>query len=109
VPRVATETTRQIIQEAPEIEAYRLGLLGSVSQFINENLGRMPPPPVTPPSYQVAGLTPLQQEAAVMARQGIGSYQPYMQAGLDAMRPWTPCAVVRHTRSNTVLGVLEKR
>ena len=43
-------------------------------------------PPVLPPAYQVAGLTPLQQEAAVLARSGIGSYQPYMQAGLDAMR-----------------------
>ena len=83
---MATETQVQITREDPRIEDYRLGLLGSVSQFINENLGRMPPPPVTPPSYQVAGLTPLQQEAAVMARRGIGSYQPYMQAGLDAMR-----------------------
>jgi len=83
---VATDTQIQIIREDPRIEDYRLGLLSSVSQFINENLGRMPPPAVTPPSYQVAGLTPLQQEAAVMARQGIGSYQPYMQAGLDAMR-----------------------
>ena len=83
---MATETTRQIIQENPEIEAYRLGLLGGVSQFVRDNLSSMPPPPVMPPAYQVAGLTPLQQEASVMARSGIGSYQPYMQAGLDAVR-----------------------
>lgn len=83
---MATETTRQIVQENPEIEAYRLGLLGSVSQFINRNLGGMPPSPITPPAYRVAGLTPLQQEAAVMARRGIGGYQPYMQAGLDTLR-----------------------
>ena len=83
---MATETTRQIIQENPDIEAYRLGLLQSVQQFINENLAQMPPPPVTPPAYQVAGLTPAQQQAAQMVQQGIGGYQPYLQAGLGAMR-----------------------
>lgn len=83
---MATETTRQIVQENPDIEAYRLGLLQSVQQFINENLGEMPPPPVTPPAYQVAGLTPMQQQAAQMVQQGIGGYEPYLQAGLGAMR-----------------------
>lgn len=83
---MATETTRQIIQENPEIEAYRLGLLQSVQQFINQNLGEMPPPPITPPAYQVAGLTPMQQQAAQLAQQGIGGYQPYLQQGLGAMR-----------------------
>ena len=74
---MATETQVQIIREDPNIEAYRLGLLGSVQQFVANNLGSMPAAPITPPSYQVAGLTPLQQEASVMARQGIGSYKPY--------------------------------
>ena len=83
---MATETTRQIIQENPDIEAYRLGLLQSVQKFINENLAQMPPPPVTPPSFQVAGLTPMQQQAAQMAQQGIGAYQPYLKQGLGAMR-----------------------
>jgi hypothetical protein len=77
---------RQIIQENPDIEAYRLGLLQSVQKFINENLAQMPPPPVTPPSFQVAGLTPMQQQAAQMAQQGIGAYQPYLEQGLGAMR-----------------------
>ena len=83
---MAEEITRQIITEDPDIEAYRKGLLAGVSQFVRDNLSSMPPPPVMPPAYQVAGLTPLQQEASVMARSGIGSYQPYMQAGLDAVR-----------------------
>lgn len=83
---MAVETTKQIIQENPEIEAYRLGLLQSVQQFINQNLGQMPPPPITPPAYQVAGLTPMQQQAAQLAQQGIGRYQPYLQQGLGAMR-----------------------
>ena len=41
------ETTTQIIREDPAIEKYRLGLLDAVSQFINENLANMPPPPVS--------------------------------------------------------------
>ena len=83
---MATETTRQIIQEDPNIEAYRLGLLQAVRGFIDQNLAQMPPPPVTPPSFQVAGLTPLQQQAAQMVQQGIGAYQPYTTQGLAAMR-----------------------
>ena len=83
---MAVETTKQIIQENPEIEAYRLGLLQSVQQFINENLGQMPPPPITPPAYQIAGLSPMQQQAAQLAQRGIGAYQPYLEAGLGAMR-----------------------
>ena len=86
---MATETQIQRIQENPEIEAYRISLLGDVNRFIANNMDYMrnyAQPPVLPPAYQVAGLTPLQQEAAVLARSGIGSYQPYMQAGLDAMR-----------------------
>lgn len=83
---MATETQVQIIREDPNIEAYRLGLLGSVQQFVANNLGSMPPAPITPPAYQVAGLTPLQQEATVMARQGIGSYKPYTDAALNAAR-----------------------
>lgn len=73
------ETTTQIIREDPAIEKYRLGLLESVSKFINDNLANMPPPPVSAPGYQVAGLTPLQQQAAQMAQMGIGMYAPYVQ------------------------------
>lgn len=83
---MAEDVTRQIIQEDPQIEAYRLGLLESVQQFINNNMANMPPPPVTPPAYQVAGLSDQQIQAAQMAQQGIGSYQPYLNAGLDAVR-----------------------
>lgn len=83
---MAEEVTRQIIQENPDIEAHRLALLQAVRQFVNQNLLEMPPPPITPPAYQVAGLTPMQQQAAQMAQQGIGGYQPYLQQGLGAMR-----------------------
>jgi len=80
---VATETTTQIIREDPAIEAYRLGLLESVKQFISENLGAMTPP-VLPPSYQVAGLTDLQKQASMLQQQGVGAYLPYLQKGTRA-------------------------
>lgn len=83
---MATETTVQRIQENPDIEAYRIGLLSDVTDFIRENLTGAPVAPILPPSFQVAGLTPLQQQAASMASEGVGAYQPYMTAGLDAMR-----------------------
>ena len=86
---MATDKTIQEIREDPRVEAKRLDLLDAVQRFVNQNITYMrdqAPPPVLPPAYQVAGLTPLQQEASVMARRGIGAYQPYMQAGLDAMR-----------------------
>ena len=86
---MATDTTIQRIQEDPRIEARRLDLLDSVGDFVKSNIayGReFAPPPVLPPSFKVAGLTPLQQEASLLARQGIGGYQPYMQAGLNAIR-----------------------
>jgi hypothetical protein len=75
-----TETTQTtIVREDPAIEQYRTGLLEYVSQFIRDNLANMPPPPVSAPAYQVAGLTPLQQQAAQMAQMGIGMYAPYVQ------------------------------
>ena len=77
---VATETTRQIIQEAPEIEAKRLELLNAVRNFVDQNLsavGQEAPPPVLPPAFQVAGLTPLQQQAASRAAQGVGAYPAF--------------------------------
>jgi len=86
---VATETTRQIIQEAPEIEAKRLELLNAVRNFVDQNLfavGQEAPPPVLPPSFQVAGLTPLQQQAAARAAQGVGAFQPFVDNTLDALR-----------------------
>ena len=86
---MATETTRQIIQEAPEIEAKRLELLNAVRNFVDQNLyavGQEAPPPVLPPSFQVAGLTPLQQQSAARAAQGVGAFQPFVDNTLDALR-----------------------
>jgi hypothetical protein len=68
---MATETTEQIVREAPEIEAYKLGLLQSAKAL---------PAPVLP-GYQVAGMSPEQISAMQRGISGIGAYQPYLQAG----------------------------
>lgn len=67
------EITEQIVREAPEIEAYKIGLLKSAKGLADT--------PVNLPAYQVAGFNPDQVKSFDMARQGIGAYQPYMQQG----------------------------
>lgn len=70
-------TTEQIIREAPDIEAYKLGLLESAKALTNT--------PLDLPSYQVAGFSPDQMAAFDQARAGIGAYQPYLQQGSASM------------------------
>jgi hypothetical protein len=71
---MATEITEQIVREAPQIEAYKLGLLEAAKAQIAR--------PMDLPAYQVAGMAPEQVEAAQLAKQGIGAYAPFMtQAG----------------------------
>jgi len=67
---MATTTTEQIIREAPETEAYRLGL--------TETARALPIPRL--PAFEVAGLSPVQQQALARGQQGIGSYIPYTTA-----------------------------
>jgi len=39
-----------------------------------------------PPDYQVAGLSANQQDAIDLAARGVGSYQPYIQGGLNSLQ-----------------------
>ena len=39
----------------------------------------------TLPSYEVAGRTPMQQQAGELARQGVGAYAPMLQAGAGSV------------------------
>ena len=71
------EITEQIVREAPQIEAYKLGLLESAKKLSEQ--------PLTMPAYQVAGLTEAQKQAGSLATQGIGAYQPFLQAGQRAL------------------------
>jgi len=63
-------TTEQIVREAPDIEAYKLGLLDLAKQRAQI--------PVNIPDMTVAGQTPEQIKATQLAGQGIGSYQPFL-------------------------------
>lgn len=66
---MATET--QIVREAPQIEAYKLGLLEAAKKQTEKD--------ITLPAYQSAGLSDLQQRAVDLAKQGIGVYAPFLQ------------------------------
>ncbi len=70
---MATETIIQ--REAPEIEAYKLGLLQSAKELADQ--------PITLPTQQVADMSGLQQtaiEAASPAEGGIGGYMSFIDA-----------------------------
>lgn len=74
---MALETTQQIVREAPEVEAYKLGLMGSAKDLVDT--------PIDLPTFQVADMSGLQTsaiDAASPAEGGIGGYQAYLdQAG----------------------------
>jgi len=66
-------TTTQIVRESPEIEAYKLGLLKEAQALYNE--------PLNLPAVEAAGLAPTTYQAIDLAKQGIGAWQPYIEAG----------------------------
>ena len=66
-------TTTEIVREAPEIEAYKLGLLKSAKNLADQ--------PITLPIQQIAAQSGLQQRAADLAAAGIGSFTPYLTQG----------------------------
>jgi hypothetical protein len=65
----------QIIREAPEIEALKLGLLGSGKSLADI--------PIQLPEQRIADFSTLQQAAfdRAQAEGGIGGYQPYLTTG----------------------------
>ncbi len=69
------EVTEQIVREAPEIEAYKLGLLKSAQAL----------PAPTLPDYQVQGMSQRQIDALTTGEAGIGAYAPFLQAGSQAL------------------------
>jgi len=69
---MATEIVEQIVREAPDIEAYKIGLLQAAQQRSQQALNL--------PAYQTAALSPTQRQAAQFAQAGLGSYQPYLNA-----------------------------
>jgi hypothetical protein len=66
-------TSTEIVREAPEIEAYKIGLLASAKNLADQ--------PITLPTQQIAAMSGLQTDAitaASPATGGIGGYQPYL-------------------------------
>jgi len=77
---MATETQIQIVREAPEIEAYKLGLLQDAKNLAGQQ--------ITLPTQQIAQMSGLQQsaiQAASPATGGIGGYQPYVTTAGQTM------------------------
>ena len=76
---MADTTTQQYIQREPEwMEAYRRALIQDVQGVTGKAPEKLP-------TYEVAGLSPEQQEAAKMARAGIGVYKPYLEGASGMM------------------------
>lgn len=63
--------SEQFVREAPDIEAFKVGLMQSAQALKAPTL----------PDYQIAGFTPQQTEAIKQGQAGIGAYQPYLTAG----------------------------
>jgi len=76
---VTTTIQEQVLREAPEIEAIKLGLLQDAKGLAST--------PLTLPLQQIAGLSGLQQKAFTGAQQagGIGGYQPFLSQGQAAL------------------------
>lgn len=70
---MATEITEQIVREAPQIEAAKFALMEQAKSLVGT--------PVSVPAYQVAGMTPDQLQSMELARQGLGAFAPYIEAG----------------------------
>ena len=103
---MATTTTQQYVSEDPRFIAYKEGLLQDASDFVRGQFGYnqvidpetgkptlqpiidpqtgQPVGPAYAPDQFVAGLSTPEQQAIALAQQGIGSYQPFLQRGLDA-------------------------
>ena len=67
----------QIVREAPEIEAYKLGLVQEAQRLYNQ--------PMSLPAMEAAGLSGTELQAIDLAKQGIGAFEPYIQAGSQGL------------------------
>jgi len=76
---MAIETQEIIQREAPDIEALKLGLMKQAQALVSA------PPIGGLPSLEIAGLDPLQAQAAAVAQAGIGAYKPFLTEGQQAI------------------------
>ena len=99
--------TQEIIErQDPYTEAYKRGLFESAFDLVNQRLGFQRVPtgqvdesgqpiyetvetgtgPIYAPTRQVAGLTPMQQQARMQAQENLGGFMPYIQGGLGQIQ-----------------------
>jgi len=69
--------TTSYVREAPDIEAFKLGLLSEAQRLYQD--------PMYLPAIEAAGLSVGEQQAMDFARQGIGAFEPYIQAGAQGI------------------------
>jgi len=82
---MADTVQEQIVREAPDIEQAKVGLMSSAKSLADAaNLNALNGQYLTP-DYQVAGMSPDQLAALDLGRQGIGAYQPYMNAATQGV------------------------
>lgn len=62
----------QYVREAPEVEAYKLGLLQEAQNLYNQ--------PMTIPAVEAAALSGTELQGIDFAKQGVGAFEPYIQA-----------------------------
>jgi hypothetical protein len=62
----------QYVREAPEIEAYKLGLINEARELYNQ--------PMDLPAVEAAALSGTELQGIDFAKQGIGAFEPYIQA-----------------------------
>ena len=92
---MAEQTTQiQTVREAPDIEAFKVGLYRDALNYIKAMQGLNPDGspildaqgnpvgPVLPPTQAIAGLTADQIGAGDLIRTGIGGYEPFLQGAL---------------------------
>ena len=79
---MATETQYQVTSRTPEVEAYELELLKAAQKMTDKAMfdERFAPAP-----YQIAGFSPMEQQAFSMGQQGVGSYVPYLQQATNSI------------------------
>jgi len=69
---VDTTYSSSVSREAPEIEDRRLGLMDAARNLYNQ--------PMALPYVEAAGLSGTELQAIDFAKQGVGSFEPYIQA-----------------------------
>lgn len=65
------------VREAPDIEAYKLGLIKSAQQLTQQ--------PMSVPATEAVALSPTQVQAIDFAKQGVGAFEPYLQGASQAV------------------------